>query len=432
MYELIILGVFALTIIGCMLAGLSIIYALIFGLLMFSLYSLKIGYAPRQVFEMYKNGIKPLTPMFVNIILIGIMTAFWKAGGTIPAIIYYASNLLNPEIILLLSFWLCCIVSVLTGAAFITAATMGIICITAAIGMGVPALYAGGAILSGVYFGNRCSHLSNSAVLISTLTATNITYNIKNMIRTSKIPFALASLFYLILGFVITPTAAVDVEQIFNNSFEINLYLLLPALLIIIFSLLRWNVQRIMIISIIASAACTLWIQDNSAAEVLTFAISGYQPYDMETAEILSGGGIISILNVFAIACISACYAGIFYSTNLLNNLDKLLIWAEQKFKSFGVIALISVVTAALSCNQTLTIMLTHQFCKDVEQKPNILALSLANTAVVIPALIPWSVAAVLPLTLISAPSESILFAFYLYLLPLVNFKTKWFNRELV
>lgn len=100
------------------------------------------------------------------------MTALWRACGTIPYIICHAAKLLRPEVILLASFLLNCGISVLTGTSFGTAATIGVICMSMGVSEGANPLLLGGAILSGAFFGDRCSPFSTSALLVSELTKT--------------------------------------------------------------------------------------------------------------------------------------------------------------------------------------------------------------------------------------------------------------------
>ena len=113
------------------------------------------------------------------------ITALWRASGTIAYIVYMGSKLISPSILILLTFLLCSILSVLIGTSLGTAATMGVICASIGKAMGVNPYYVGGAVLSGIYFGDRCSPMSTSALLITELTKTNLYTNIKLMIKTS-------------------------------------------------------------------------------------------------------------------------------------------------------------------------------------------------------------------------------------------------------
>jgi len=421
MTEIILLGIFSAALLACILSDVSILFALIFGLGIFSFYAAELGHSPRKIFNMWKEGVKPIKSILITLILIGIVTAYWRAAGVIPAIIFYVSDFFSPAIILLMTFWLCGLISVLTGTAFGTAATMGIICGSIADNLGVPIWLTGGAILSGCYLGDRCSPMSTSALLVATLTRTDIFKNIVGMIRTSIIPLILASVFYLVAGIFFTGggAATVDAKEIFSRAFEINLIVLIPAILIVVLSLFKLRVQLMMTASILACAAIAILIQGMGAVELIKVAVLGYYPSDKVLAEIMSGGGIISMANVVAIVCLSSCYAGIFQATGFLNNLQSVMISIGEKFSPFTSVLVASTITSMIACNQTLAIMLTHQLCKKVERRAEVFAIQIENSAVIISPMIPWSIASVIVLMPISAPKISILAAWYLWLIPL-------------
>ncbi|MBR4384393.1 MAG: hypothetical protein IKP64_12660 [Selenomonadaceae bacterium] len=419
MAEIFLLGIFSAALIACVATGLPILFALTFGLILFSGYALEIGYTPRKIFGMWRNGVRPVKLILLTLVLIGMLTALWRAAGVIPAIIFYTADFFSPALMLLLTFWLCATVSVLTGTAFGTSATMGVICAATAESFGVPLWLTGGAILSGAYFGDRCSPMSTSALLIATITRTDIFRNLRGMIRTSIIPLILASVLYLAVGiFFAGDGAGVNVKEIFARTFVINPTTLIPAVLIVVLSLFRLRVQLIMSASILACVFVAAEVQNLSVVELLKISATGYFPADEELAKILSGGGIISMANVVAIVCLSSCYAGIFHATGFLNGLQRIFVSAGKQFSPFASVLTASILTSMIACNQTLAIMLTHQLCNKVESRPEIFALQLENSAVLISPLIPWSIACAVILTVIGAPLSGVSAAFYLWLVP--------------
>lgn len=419
MTEIFLFGIFSAALVACVATGSSILFALIFGLIIFSGYALEVGHSPRKVFCMWCDGVRPVKPILLTLVLIGMLTALWRAAGVIPAIIFYTADFFSPALILLLSFWLCALVSVLTGTAFGTGATMGVICAATAESFGVPLWLTGGAILSGAYFGDRCSPMSTSALLVATVTRTDIFRNLRGMIRTSTVPLILASVLYLAAGiFVAGDGAGVNVKEIFARTFVIQPSVLIPAILIVVLSLFRLRVQLMMSASILACIFVAADVQNLSVGELLKISALGYFPYDDELARILSGGGIISMANVFAIVCLSSCYAGIFHATGFLDGLQKLFTAAGKKFSPFASVLMASIVTSMVACNQTLAIMLTQQLCCKVEPRAEVFALHLENSAVLVSPLIPWSIACAVILTVIGAPLSGVVAAFYLWLVP--------------
>lgn len=422
------LGIFSAALMICILSDVSILFALTFGLMIFSFYAAELGHSPRKIFDMWSAGIRPVKTVLITLLLIGIVTAYWRAAGVIPAIIFYTADFFSPAIILLMTFWLCGLISTLIGTAFGTAATMGVICAAIAESLGVPIWLTGGAILSGAYLGDRCSPMSTSALLVATLTGTDIFKNLVGMIKTSIIPLVLASAFYFAAGifFAGGGAATVDAKEIFARTFTITPSVLIPAVLIVVLSLLRLRVQLMMLASILACMAVAILIQGAEIFWLLKVAAFGYYPSDAQLAKILSGGGIISMASVSAIVGLSSCYAGIFQATGFLNRLQSLLIRLGKKFSPFASVLTAAVVTNMAACNQTLAIMLTHQLCRTVEPRAEIFALHLENSAVVVAPLIPWAIANVVPLTLINAPPSSLFAAWYLWLIPIFQLPKKF------
>ena len=427
MTEIFLLGIFSAALMICILWDVTILFALTFGLMIFSFYAAELGHSPRKIFAMWRAGIRPIKSMLLTFVLIGVITAYWRAAGVIPAIIFYTADFFSPAIILLMTFWLCGLISTLIGTAFGTTATMGVICAAIAENLGVPVWLTGGAILSGAYLGDRCSPMSTSAILVATLTRTDIFKNLIGMIKTSIVPLIFASAFYFAAGifFVEGSAASVDAKEIFSRTFTITPSVLIPAVLIIVLSLLRLRVQLMMLASILACMAVAIQIQGAEIFELLKVALLGYYPSDEVLAKILSGGGIISMASVSAIVGLSSCYAGIFQATGFLNRLQSLLIELGKKFSPFVSVLTAAVVTNMAACNQTLAIMLTHQLCKKVEPRAEIFAIQLENSVVVVAPLIPWAIANVVPLTLINAPPSSLFAAWYLWLLPICQLMRK-------
>lgn len=147
--------------------------------------------------------------------------------------------------------------------------------------------------------------------------------------------------------------------------------------------------------------------------------LTGYTAQNAEVAAMLNGGGIVSMLRVAAIVCISSAYSGIFQNTGLLDNIKSSLHKLAQKTTAFAAMLLTSALTGMIACNQTLTIMLTHQLTDSTEKDKEQLAIALEDSAVVVAPLVPWSIAGTVPLASIDAPLSAIAFACFLYLLPL-------------
>ena len=423
MVEISVLTLFAVSLVFCIGFDISILAALVFGFFLFYGYGLYTKHSVKEMAVLAFSGIKTVRNILITFILIGIITATWRVCGTSPYIVYHATKICSPGIMVLITFLLCCLISALTGTAFGTAATMGVICVTMASSMGVPILYSGGAVLAGSFFGDRCSPMSTSALLVSTVTGTDLYRNIGNMIKTSAVPFILTCGIYLVLGMgTAGDFDTSEIQTLFAENFRLHPAALVPAVVIIVLSCFRVNVKITMSVSILCGMAVAYFIQGTSLAELLDIALWGYRPEKAEVAALLSGGGVQSMVKVFCIVCLSSCYSGMFNGTGLLAGFRGSLNRLSTKILPFGSILITSILTVMVSCNQTLAIMLTQQLCMDAEPDPETMASHLENTAVVIAPLIPWSIAGAVPLATVGAPTACILTACYLYLLPVWNY----------
>ena len=423
MVEISVISLFAVGLIFCIGYDISILIALVFGFFLFFGYGLYRKHGAREMAVLVFSGIRTVKNILITFILIGIITAVWRACGTIPYIVYHATRVCSPGAMVLITFLLCSLISVLTGTAFGTAATMGVICVTISTSMGIPLLYSGGAALAGSFFGDRCSPMSTSALLVSTVTQTDLYRNIGRMVKTSLVPFAISCGIYALLGMGAGGDFdTTQIRNLFAENFVLHPASLIPAAVIILFSCFKVNVKITMSISILCGMAVAFFVQGTSLSELLGIALWGYQPEQAEVAALLSGGGVRSMIKVFCIVCLSSCYSGMFNGTGLLAGFRGSLTRLGRKILPFGSILVTSILTVMVSCNQTLAIMLTQQLCMDTEPDPETMASHLENTTVVIAPLIPWSIAGAVPLATMGAPTGCILTACYLYLLPLWNY----------
>lgn len=432
--EWLILGVFSASLLICLGLNISVLLALGFGLALFLLYGRKKGFSWQELLGMAARGVLTVKNILITFLLIGILTAFWRAAGTIPVIVCYAAGWIRPSVFLLMTFLLNCGISVLIGTSFGTAATMGVICATMGNAMGMSPVLTGGAVLSGIYFGDRCSPVSTSALLIAAVTGTDIYGNIRRMLRTALVPFLVSCAIYLAAGAAGAAVAAgsagasdagasaigaLDLQGIFSRVFVLHWAALIPAVVIFALALCRVDVKIAMSASIACAIPLCLFLQHIPVPELLRAAVFGFFPQDPEVAAMVSGGGIVSMLRVAGIVCISSSYSDIFKQTGLLDGVKKAIASIRSKTTSYTAAMVTSIAAGMIACSQTLTILLTNQLCSDLNPDKEQFAVDLEDSAVVIAPLVPWSIAGAVPLSAIGAPMSAILASFYLILLPL-------------
>ena len=418
--EALTLGLFCAALLLCLILDWSILWALGFGLVLFLLYGRHKGFAWKELIRIALRGVKTIRNILITFVLIGILTAFWRASGTIPVIVSTAGSLISPAIFLLMTFLLNCLVSILTGTSFGTAATMGVICATIGATLNVNPVMMGGAVLSGIYFGDRCSPVSTSALLVAAVTKTDIYGNIRRMLKSAWVPFLAAGVLYALLGFAAGGTGeAPDLKALFGQEFSLNWLAFLPAVVILVLALLHVNVKISMGASILTAIPVCLFLQGVAPVELLKMAFVGFTPKAESLKAMLTGGGILSMVRMAGIVGISSCYSGLFQETGLLDGVKRMVERLAGKTTSYTASLVTSIATCVVACDQTLTSLLTNQLCGDQYQNKEELALDLEDSAEIVSPLIPWCIAGSVPLAAVGASAGAMLFAFYLYLLPL-------------
>jgi len=424
---LISVTIFTLSLILSLIKNISILIPLIIGMISFSLTAIHRGYNTESVIKMILKGMKKSLSLMPIFALIGIITALWRASGTIPFFVYYGTKLMNPDYFILFAFLLSCTVSFALGTSFGTVGTIGVVLIVLAKGGGVNVSVAAGAIVSGAFFGDRCSPTSSSANLVAAVTGTYLYDNVKRMMITGIIPFASTVLIYLFLS-KNNPIAVTDNTLLNDISvyFNLSYVTVLPAVIIFALAFLKKNVKTSMFFSIVTAFLICLFVQKMNFSDVLHAMIFGFNlNANSSLAGIISGGGLISMFKVSLIVLIASSYSGIFEETGMLNDIQGLLKKMSNKIGIYLTTVFTSLVTGAFCCNQTLPVLLTYQLMNKIYIEKGLskedIAIDLENTAIMTSELFPWSIAIAVPLATLSADAGSIFYAVYLYLVPLIN-----------
>jgi len=414
--------------------GINILYPLLVGLIVFVIIAYKRGYKPREIFSMALKGIRRVLPIINILILIGAITAAWRASGTVAYVVYYGIKLMNPNLFILYAFVLCSILSFLLGTSLGTVGTMGTILMVMVKGGDLNINIVAGAIIAGAYFGDRCSPMSSSANLVSSITDTDIYINIKNMFSTAAIPFVIAGIIYGVLSFQ-NPLQLGEsriITEIAEN-FSLDWVVFLPALIMLVLAVLKIDVKISMPASILCGAVIAVLVQKESAADVLRYIIMGYSRSEQSfLGDIMAGGGIASMLNIMLIVLVSFALSGVFEGASLLKSLEGMIIKLRDRIGIFGTMIATSFIAGSFGCSQVLAVMLTYQIIKNMYDSAGIdkyeLAVDLENTAIVMLPLIPWNIAGAVPAAALTADNSYVLYSFYLYLIPLVNLVMKKFK----
>ncbi|MGN0681353.1 MAG: Na+/H+ antiporter NhaC family protein [Candidatus Fimisoma sp.] len=429
-------GVFIATMLTTIATGHSMIIALLVGLVAFLAVGRKRGFSLKSMMLMSRDTLKDALLVVKVMLIIGALTAVWRVSGTIIIFVYYGMKIIMPPIFLLVTFLLCCLLSYAIGTSFGVASTVGVIFMALAESGGVNPLLAGGAVMSGIYFGDRCSPVSSSANMVAGITGTQIYDNVKMMLKTGLLPFLAALAVYVVMS-VTNPMNGADSAMMtsLEEEFTLSLWAFIPAIIIIGLPLLKVGVIKAMAASIVSGVLIAWLVQGETLLHIARVMVLGYESSSGGISSILEGGGLVSMLEVAVIVGISSMYSGIFSGTHMLDNLQEKLGNACTRFGRFSVMLMMSVAMSSIFCNQTVGTLM----CSDMLKKPYLdgggtkeeLAIDMENSVILIACMLPWTIGCSVPLALLGVDMRALPFAVFMYAVPICYFftKKKWFSN---
>lgn len=418
------LGVFLACVAGCMAGGYSLAWALLAGFVCFFMVGVRRGTSAPALLKMAVEGMTTSVKVIRILLLLGLLTALWRAGGTVAFFVWCGVRIITPSTFVLVAFGLSAVFSLAFGSSFGVAGTAGIILMTIARGGGANLAVTAGAIMSGIYFGERLSPASSSVTLVSAVTGVNQHDFQMQMWRTTPVPLLLTLILYGVLS-VLYPIREVDAQVIsaLEEGFSLTWPTALPAAALLILPWLKVSAIASIAVSCVLSAGCALLVQHVPVGELIRACVLGYRPALPVLAELMSGGGLISMAGVVVIVVLSCAYSGMFSGTGLLTPVTDRMERLVERFGLFGVHVAASFGCCALFCNQTVAIVMNAQLLGEEYRRRGLPAMELAenigNSTVNLAGLVPWAIAASVPLTALEAGIEALPLSFYLYLLPL-------------
>ena len=211
--------------------------ALLFAAATASMIGVKFGSKWNTILNGVSKSISSTTPSLIILLLIGALAGTWLLSGIVPAMIYYGLQILNPKIFLFATAVITAIVSLATGSSWSTIATIGIALLGIGQALGLPTGLIGGAIISGAYFGDKMSPLSDTTNLAPAMVGTDLFTHIRYMMYTTIPSFAITLIIFLVIGFSYTTSEAQDINMLLSaisNSFNVSGWLFLVPILVIV------------------------------------------------------------------------------------------------------------------------------------------------------------------------------------------------------
>lgn len=407
----------------CITCGHTMIIALFIGLIGFIIVGKRRGFKPGELCDMGVTGFKDALIVIEVMFTIGLITAVWRASGTIAFFVYFGIRLITPNLFLIITFALCCLLSYALGTSFGVAATVGVIFMALARTGGVSEILTGAAVMSGIYFGDRGSPVSSSAILVAAITRTDILNNVKLMMRTGMVPLAITTVLYGIFSFL-NPINAVDQHflTVLADKFSISWWCVIPAICMLVLPLLKVKVIYAMAASIFTGSIVSIFVQKIPLGQLFDYMVFGYQ-IDGELGVIMNGGGAVSMIEVVVIVALSSTYSGIFSGTGMLMGLQSKMMPMMKKIGRFATMVVVSLVTVAVFCNQTIASMM----CCDLLKRPyeelgaqkEELAMDMENSVILLSAVVPWVLACSVVLDFLQVGYSIVPLSFFLFLTPI-------------
>ncbi|SBV98754.1 putative Malate-2H(+)/Na(+)-lactate antiporter [uncultured Eubacteriales bacterium] len=294
--------------IGIGVFQLQMIFLLFFSWLLLLPFAMYLGYTADEVegfaYGMIKTGLQVCAILFA----VGALIAVWISAGTVPSIIYFCLKIINPHLVLVIAMVLCTLTALATGTSWGTVGTAGVAMMGVGIGMGIPAPVIAGAVISGTYFGDKMSPVSDSVLLNSTLAGCTPMQHIRHMAYSAGPAYLISAAVYLIMGFTIAGSSSgeAQTQAIITNlgqTFHIGVLTLIPAVVVITLLAMKKSALWSLMLGALAGALVTILYQGYSISEVGAFLVSGFtiDTGDASLNNLLSRGGIVSMLDMVGI-----------------------------------------------------------------------------------------------------------------------------------
>lgn len=369
-----------------------------------------------QMMEEVAHNIKSTAGAILILLMVGGLAGTWLISGVIPTMIYYGMQILNPSIFLVSCVIICAVISIATGSSWTTSATVGIALIGIANALNIPLGMTAGAILSGAYFGDKISPLSDTTNLASAMAGTDLFTHIRYMLYTTVPTLIVTLIVFTIIGFNLEPTGTADTHLLLTaveNSIHVSPWLFLAPIIVVILIIKKTSPLIALLIGILLGGVAALIFQPNIVAALggestLTFQ-SGYKgimnaitvesaiPTDNEALKALfSAGGMKGMLNTIWLILCAMTFGGIMDAIGALSAISKALL--KLFHTTFGLFA--STVFSCLALNVTasdqyLAIVIPgkmySQAFKDKGLAPENLSRTLEDAGTITSVLVPWN-----------------------------------------
>ena len=360
------------------------------------------------------DKIASCTPAIIILLLIGAIGGTWMVSGIVPTMIYYGMQIIRPEVFLVSSSVLCALVSLMIGSSWTTVATIGVALMGIGKAHGFDDGWIAGSIITGAYFGDKLSPLSDTTVLASSVSGTPLFTHIRYMLYTTVPSFAISLTIFLIAGLMMNVSGHGNVSEFMEglqNTFVISPWLLLVPVLTVIMIARKWPSMVVLFLAILLAAVVGLLVQPELVRQISGHSgfLSSYKGMmqvcygstNIETGvpmlnDLVQTSGMGGMMPTIWLIICAQTFGGALTATGQLQDLMQQVL----RFAKGTVSLVASTVGTSLFCNiatadQYLSIMLASSMFKDEYVKrgyePRLLSRTCEDSATVTSVLVPWN-----------------------------------------
>jgi NhaC family Na+:H+ antiporter len=375
---------------------------LVLGMVVTSVVAKIVGFKWKEIEAAMGKGVfRAMIGMFI-FILIGMIIGSWIESGTVPALIYYGMDLLSPKWFLPAGLLICSIASLSTGTSW---GTVGLALMGIGVGMGIPAPIVAGMVISGAFFGDKMSPVSDTTNLAAISAEAGLYENIGAMMYTTIPSFIIALIMYTFLGFkyaegTLDTVQIATIQETIAGEFNISVWVLLPMIVLLTLSVLRVPAIPSMIAGVFTASVISLIFQGSSITEVLNAMNYGYTSDTgvLAVDTLITRGGIQSMMWTFSLAFIALALGGILDELRFLEVLVKKILSRIKRAATLITVTIISGFGANAAMGEAyLSIILNGRlYLNAFEEKGmqhRMLSRCLGEGAALTTGIIPWTTA---------------------------------------
>ncbi|NWO02799.1 MAG: Na+/H+ antiporter NhaC [Idiomarinaceae bacterium] len=405
----------------------------------------KNGFSWQQIEEGITEGISVALGAMLIILAVGSLIGTWLLSGTVPTLIYFGLELLNPSLFYAASCIICGVVALSIGSSWTTAATIGVALMGVASGMGLEPAIAAGAIISGAYFGDKMSPLSDTTNLAPAVSGTELFAHIRYMGYTAGPAFVISVLLFLILGLNADTNVSLQrlelMQEQLNATFNVGWEMLVPLAVLLYLAATRKPALPTVFFGALLGGVWALIFQPEMvsqiageegwvpALKVVWLALSDGVTVSTGSANLdslLSGGGMSSMLNTVWLILSAMTFGAIMEKVGLLERFIRGML---KSAKSVGSLVTGTIFTCfganVLTADQYMAIVLPGRMFKEEYERrnldPRVLSRTLEDSGTITSALIPWNTCGAYMFSVLAvSPFEYGIYAFFNYLTPLI------------